>query len=66
MKTFRDKHFKSILDPKAVYHDCIRSCELNTSTEQGKENCIVECTLPLAASEGYRYLKAGLNQINHP
>ena len=52
MKTFRDKHFKNKLDPKAAYYDCIRSCELNTSTEQGKENCIVKCTWPLAASEG--------------
>ena len=62
MKTFRDKHFKNKLDPKAAYYDCIRSCELNTSTEQGTENCIVKCTWPLAASEGYRYLKVGLNK----
>ena len=60
MKTFRDKHFKNKLDPKAAYYDCIRSCELNTSTEQGSESCAIKCTLPLAASEGYRYLKAGL------
>ena len=60
MNTFRDKHFKNKLDPKAAYYDCIRSCELNTSTEQGSESCKIKCTLPLAASEGYRYLKAGL------
>ena len=60
MKTFRDKHFKNKLDPKAVYYDCIRSCEINTSTEQGVENCIVKCTRPLAVKERYRYLKAGL------
>ncbi len=60
MKTFRDKYFKNKLDPKAAYYDCIRSCELKTSTEQGVENCVVRCTRPLAASEGYRYLKAGL------
>tara|TARA_Y100000589_G_scaffold253259_1_gene241987 strand:+ start:500 stop:685 length:186 start_codon:yes stop_codon:yes gene_type:complete len=60
MKTFRDKHFKNELDPKAAYYDCIRSCELNTSTEKGVENCIVTCTRPLAVKEGYRYLKAGL------
>ena len=60
MKTFRDKHLKNKLDPKAVYYDCIRSCELNTSTEQGVENCVIKCTRPLASSEGYRYLKAGL------
>ena len=60
MKTFRDKHFKNKFDPKAVYYDCVRTCELNTSTEQGVENCIVKCKRPLAASEGYRYLKAEL------
>ena len=60
MKTFRDKHFKNELDPKAVYYDCIRSCELNTSTEKGVENCVHKCIRPLAVSEGYRYLKAGL------
>ena len=62
MKTFRDKHFENNLDPKAAYYDCIRSCELNTSTEQDSENCAIECTLPLAASEGYRYLKAGFKK----
>ena len=60
MKTFRDKHFKNNLDPKAIYYDCIRSCELNTSTEQGVENCVIKCIRPLAAAEGYRYLKAKL------
>tara|TARA_B100000212_G_scaffold232615_1_gene176844 strand:+ start:300 stop:485 length:186 start_codon:yes stop_codon:yes gene_type:complete len=60
MKTFRDKHLKNELDPKATYYDCIRSCELNTSTEQGVEYCVVKCIRPLATSEGYRYLKAGL------
>ena len=65
MKTFRDKHFKNKLDPKAVYYDCIRSCELNTSTEQGVENCVIQCTRPLASSEGYRYLKAGLFYLIH-
>ena len=49
MKTFRDKHFKNKLDPKAAYYDCIRSCELNTSTVEGSENCTFKCTLPLAA-----------------
>ncbi len=60
MKTFRDKHFKNKLDPKSVYYDCIRSCELKNSTKKGEENCVVRCTRPLASSEGYRYLKAGL------
>ena len=60
MTTFRDKQFKNKLDPKAAYYDCIRSCELNTSTEKGAAYCATKCTLPLAASEGYRYLKVGL------
>ena len=60
IKTFIDKHFKNKLDPKAAYYDCIRSCEINTSTEQGVENCNETCIRPLASSEGYRYLKAGL------
>ncbi len=62
MNTFRDKNFKNNLDPKAVYYDCIRSCELNTSTEQGVENCVIKCTRPLAVKNGYRYLKAKLVQ----
>ena len=60
MKTFRDNHFKNKLDPKVAYYDCIRSCELNTSTEKGVENCVEKCKRPLASSEGYRYLKVGL------
>ena len=60
MRTFRDKHFKNKLDPKNIYYDCVSSCELNTSTEKGFEYCIIKCSRPLAASEGYRYLKAGL------
>ena len=60
MKTFRDKHFKNKLDPKAAYYDCIRSCELNSSTEEDVENCTNKCILPLAASEGFKYLKTGL------
>ena len=60
MTTFRDKHIKNRLDPKAAYYECIRSCELSISTEQGAKDYAIKCTLPLAASEGYRYLKAGL------
>ena len=60
MNTFRDKHFKNKLDPKAAYYDCIRSCEINKSTEKGVENCILKCEIPLSASQGYRYLKANI------
>ena len=58
MKTFRDKHFKNNLDPKAAYYDCIISCELNTSTEQDSENCATECTLPLSAPRGQEISKS--------
>jgi len=37
MNTFRDKHFKIKLDPKAAYYECIRSCKINKSTEKGEE-----------------------------
>tara|TARA_Y100000589_G_scaffold38664_1_gene32419 strand:+ start:270 stop:467 length:198 start_codon:yes stop_codon:yes gene_type:complete len=57
MTTFRDKHFKNNLDPKAAYYECIRSCEINKSTEIGVDNCITECEIPLSTSEGFRYLK---------
>ena len=62
MKTFWDKNFKNKLDQKNDYYDCIRSCEINTSTEQGVENCVEECSRPLATSVGYRYIKLGLMQ----
>ena len=60
MTTFRDKYFKNKLDPKAAYYECIRSCEINKSTEKGLKNCILKCEIPLSASQGYRYLKANI------
>ena len=60
MNTFRDKHFKNKLNPKAAYYECIRSCEINKSTEKGVKNCILKCEIPLSASQGYRYLKANI------
>ena len=65
MGTFRDKHFKNKLDPKSTYYECIRSCEINKSTEKGVENCIIECQIPLSTSEGYRYLKANFYKNNY-
>ncbi len=60
MTTFRDKFFKNKLDPKAAYYDCIRSCEINLSTEKGIENCESICKLKLSTNDGYRYLKADI------
>ncbi len=64
MNTFIDKQFKKKLDPKATYYECIRSCEINKSTEKGVENCILKCEIPLSASPGYRYLKANIYNKN--
>ena len=38
MNSFRDKHFKNKLDPKAAYYECIRSCEIYKSTKKGLKN----------------------------
>ena len=64
MNTFRDKHFKNKLDPKAAYYECIRSCEKNKSTEKGVKNCILKCEIPLSASQGYRYLKSNIYNLD--
>ena len=60
MNSFRDKHFKNKLDPKAAYYECIRSCEINKSTEKGVKNCILKYEILLSASKGYQYLKANI------
>ncbi len=41
MNTFRNKHFKNELDPKYAFYDCLRSCELQTNSEQSLEECII-------------------------
>ena len=64
MNTFRDKHFKNKLDPKATYYECIRSCEINKSTEKGVEKYILKWEITLSASQGYRYLKANIYNGN--
>ena len=64
MNTFRDKHFKNKLDPKAAYYDYFRSCEINKLTEKGVKNCILKCEIPLSASQGYLYLKANIYNWN--
>ena len=61
MNTFRDKYFKNKLDPKAAYYECIRSCEINKSTEKGLQTCVLKCEIPLSSSQGYGYLKANIN-----
>ena len=43
MNSFRDKNFKNWLDPNFTTYDCILSCEIQRSTEQSLENCLISC-----------------------
>ena len=43
MNTFRNKQFKNELDPKFAFYDCLRSCELKSSSEKTLEECIEFC-----------------------
>ena len=43
MNTFRNKQFKNQLDPKYAFYDCLRSCELKSSSEKLLEECIEFC-----------------------
>ena len=43
MNTFRNKQFKNELDPKYAFYDCLRSCELKSSSEESLEECEKSC-----------------------
>ena len=43
MNTFRNKQFKNELDPKYAFYDCLRSCELKSSSETNLEECMDSC-----------------------
>ncbi len=43
MNTFRNKQFKNELDPKYAFYDCLRSCELKSSSEESLEECEESC-----------------------
>ena len=45
MNTFRNKQFKNELDPKYAFYDCLRSCELESSSEKNLEECLDSCNL---------------------
>ncbi len=45
MHTFRNKQFKNELDPKYAFYDCLRSCELKSSSEKTLEECVESCEL---------------------
>ena len=43
MNSFRDKNFKNELDPNFTCYECIRSWEIQRSTEKLLENCFISC-----------------------
>ena len=43
MNTFRNKQFKNELDPKYAFYDCLRSCEIKSSSEKTLEECVESC-----------------------
>ena len=43
MNTFRNKQFNTELDPKYAFYDCLRSCELKSSSEKTLEECVDSC-----------------------
>ena len=43
MNSFRDINFKNSLDPNFTSYECIRSCEIQSSTENSLENCLISC-----------------------
>ena len=45
MNTFRNKQFKNELDPKYAFYDCLRSCELKSSSEKYLQECEENCNL---------------------
>ena len=54
MKTFRDKQFKNELDPKYAFYDCLRSCELKSTSQNSLDECIDFCELrPLPKNLDY-------------
>ena len=48
MNTFRNKQFKNELDPKYAFYDCLRSCELKSSSEKTLEECVDSYWEPLS------------------
>ena len=46
MNSFRDKNFKNQLDPNLTSYKCIRSFDIQISTEKSIENCLISCEWP--------------------
>ena len=45
MNTFRNKYFKSELDPKYAFNDCLLSCEIESNSEKSLEEKVDNCEL---------------------
>ena len=43
MHTFRNKQSKNALDPKYAFYDCLRSCEIKSSSKKSLEECDDSC-----------------------
>jgi len=43
MNTFRNKQFKNQLNPKYAFYDCLRRCELKSSSEKLLDECVETC-----------------------
>ena len=39
MNTFRNKQFKNELNPNYAFYDCLRSCEIMSSSEESLKDC---------------------------
>ena len=51
MNTFRNKQFKNEFDPKYAFYDCLRSCELKSSSEKTLEECVDSCDWELLSDD---------------
>ena len=62
MNTFRNKQFKNELDPKYAFYDCLRSCEINSNSENSLEDCVENCE-PRLFPENLEAENRNLNSI---
>ena len=64
MNTFRNKQFKNELDPKYAFYDCLRSCEIKSSSEKALEECLDSCSSdPLSDNIDSKKWEFKLNSI---
>ena len=65
MNTFRNKQFKNQLDPKYAFYDCLRSCELKSSSEELLEECVDTCDLGVSTKK-FKIMKNKKGAIQAP